>query len=208
MKSLLSLIVASVITFWLMAFPQAGKAQGKTPVLTTLDRNFAVESAMGNMTEVQLGELAQSNGGSDFVRQFGAMMVKDHGAGLDELKGLAAKKNIRLPMTLSASAQASYNYLSRLNGSAFDQAYRSKMLKDHQAKLTKFRNYSAKGRDAELRAFASKGIGAILKHLRALRTGRIAAALPGTGRSYDLNNTLVTRAVQGSNGPSRDRRAA
>lgn len=99
MKSLLSLIVASMITFWVMAFPQPGRVQGKRPALTSLDRNFAAETAMGNMAEIQLGELAQSNGASDFIRQFGAMMVKDHESSLDELKDLAAKKNSGLPWT-------------------------------------------------------------------------------------------------------------
>ena len=205
MKALVSLFVLALIAFWVLAFPQTPakrKAQLQRPVLVGLDRQFAIDAAMGSMAEVQMGELAETHGTSDFVKQFGVMMVKDHGSALDELKPLAASKNIRLPIVLSASMQATYNYLSRLNGAAFDQAYKSKMLKDHQAALTKFKNYSAKGRDSELRAYASKGISMIQKHLQALRSGRLSSALPSAGFSYDRSATLVAGVVQGRHRPS------
>ena len=203
MKALVSLAVLALIAFWVLAFPQTvTKAQPRRPALVGMDRQFAIDAAMGSMAEVQVGELAENQGTSDFVKQFGAMMVKDHGAALDELKPLAAKKNIRLPMVLSASMQATYNHLSRLNGTAFDQAYKSKMLKDHQAALTKFRNYSAKGRDAELRAYASKGVSMIQKHLQALRSGRLSSALPGAGFRYDRRATLVAGLIESGHRPS------
>ena len=204
MKVIVSLAILALIAFWVMALPQStakSRAQTRKPALAGLDRQFALNAAMASMAEVQLGELAENQGSSDFVKQFGAMMVKDHGAALDELLPLAARKNIRLPMVLSGPMQATYNYLSRLNGASFDQAYKAKMLKDHQAALTKFRSYSAKGRDAELRAYASKGISTIQKHLQALRSGRLSAVLPDPGLSYDRSRTLVAGAVQCRNRP-------
>lgn len=205
MKAIVSLAVLALIAFWVLAFPQntaMSKAQLRRPGLVSMDRQFAIDAAMGSMAEVQLGELAENQGTSDFVKQFGVMMIKDHGAALDELKPLAAKKNIRLPMVLSASRQATYNYLSRLSGAAFDQAYKAKMLKDHQAAMTKFKKYGARGRDAELRSYASKGISTIQKHLQALRSGRLSSALPNSGFSYDRSATLVAGAVQSSYRPS------
>src|SRR6202012_1380173 len=44
------------------------------------DARFAVSVADGGMAEVQLGQLASEKGTSAGVKDFGAMMVKDHSA--------------------------------------------------------------------------------------------------------------------------------
>src|SRR5688572_8398179 len=61
------------------------------------DSKFAVKAASGGMMEVQLGELAQQKASSQRVKDFGAMMVRDHSKANDELKSLAGMKNITLP---------------------------------------------------------------------------------------------------------------
>src|SRR5439155_20483173 len=41
-------------------------------------QKFLKEAMEGNLAEVQMGQLAQKNGGSDRVRSFGQMLQKDH----------------------------------------------------------------------------------------------------------------------------------
>src|SRR5947199_1257733 len=41
-------------------------------------QKFLKEAMEGNPAEVQMGQLAQKNGGSDRVRSFGQMLQKDH----------------------------------------------------------------------------------------------------------------------------------
>src|SRR5476651_1310218 len=65
------------------------------------DTKFAVSAADGGMMEVQLGKLALTNGSSKKVKEFAQMMIDDHSKAGDELKTLAAGKNITLPATLS-----------------------------------------------------------------------------------------------------------
>src|ERR1700748_3070333 len=60
------------------------------------DAKFAVNAANGGMAEVMLGKLAQDKG-SEKVKDFAAMMVKDHSKANDELMTLAKSKNITLP---------------------------------------------------------------------------------------------------------------
>ena len=43
------------------------------------DADFLVNAASGGMLEVQLGQLAQVNSGNQRVKNYGSMMVKDHG---------------------------------------------------------------------------------------------------------------------------------
>src|SRR5690242_3779496 len=63
----------------------------------TPETDFANDAGAGGMMEVELGQLAEKNGSSPAVKNFGKMMVTDHSKLNDELKDLAAKKNITLP---------------------------------------------------------------------------------------------------------------
>src|SRR4051812_40927424 len=54
------------------------------------DADFLVNAASGGMLEVQLGQLAQTNSQNQRIKDFGAMMMKDHGEGGVKLKALAA----------------------------------------------------------------------------------------------------------------------
>ncbi|MGL1585774.1 DUF4142 domain-containing protein, partial [Vibrio parahaemolyticus] len=47
------------------------------------------------------GTLAQNKGSSQAVKDFGAMMVKDHSAANDKLKSIAAGENVTLPTSAS-----------------------------------------------------------------------------------------------------------
>ena len=66
---------------------------------------FATKAANGGMMEVELGRMAQEKGMSKDVKEFGAMMVADHSKANEELKTLAAAKNITLPSTLGEDMQ-------------------------------------------------------------------------------------------------------
>ena len=73
---------------------EAQPARRRRPPLAAV---LAALSAVGGLAEVQLGELAQRQGASNQVKQFGAQMVKDHGQANQELKSIAAAKGLDLP---------------------------------------------------------------------------------------------------------------
>src|ERR1035437_7234370 len=55
------------------------------------DESFFKNAAEGGMAEVNDGKLAQDKGASQAVKDFGAMMVKDHSAANEKLTSLAAR---------------------------------------------------------------------------------------------------------------------
>jgi putative membrane protein len=128
------------------------------------DTEFAVEAANGGMMDVQLGQLALKNGSSAAVREFGGMMVKDHGAANEELKSIAQAKNITLPASMNEDATKMYNDLAAKKGADFDKAYINMMVDDHDKAINKFEEEANDGKSPELKAFAAKILPALKGH--------------------------------------------
>lgn len=133
------------------------------------DADFAVKAANGGMAEVTLGQLAQSNAASQRVKDFGAMMVKDHTDAGDKLKALAQQKNITLPATLGDKEQKMVNDLQKKTGKDFDKAYMNMMLDDHKDDIKEFTKASTNCKDADLKGFATNTLPVLQKHLDSVK---------------------------------------
>lgn len=138
----------------------------KTDSSTVLpDTAFAAKAAVGGMAEVALGKMAAAKGTDKQVRDFGNMMVMDHGKANAELMSIAKTKNITLPAGLDAEHQAKSDSLSKLSGSAFDKAYVQTMIEGHQKTLALMQSEASGGKDTELKAFAAKTAPVVQMHL-------------------------------------------
>lgn len=88
--------------------------------------------------EVQLGKIAQEQSENQRVRDFGAMMVRDHGKANDESKGIASSKNVTLSDSLMPDHKHHVTDLQKRRGAAFDKAYINMMVDDHQKDIQEF----------------------------------------------------------------------
>jgi len=140
-------------------------AKAETTV-SMADTNFILAAAQGGMTEVKLGELAATNGMRNDVKEFGQMMVKDHTAINDDLKALAAQKDVNLPDSLDAKHQGMVDKMAALTGSEFDDAYIKGMIKAHQKDAKAFKAESAATQDADIKNFLDKSIPVVEAHLQ------------------------------------------
>lgn len=146
----------------------AENREATQPSATTVseeESKFAVEAASGGMMEVQLGELAQQKASSQRVKDFGAMMVRDHSKINDELKSLAAMKNITLPPAPGEDHMDHIKKLSEKSGKEFNKDYINLMIDDHQKDIDKFEKISKEAKDPDLKPFADKTLPILNKHL-------------------------------------------
>jgi putative membrane protein len=127
--------------------------------------DFAVAAANGGMMEVQLGKLAQEKGVSQRVKDFGAMMVRDHSAAGDQLKSIASMLNITLPDSVSDDARKEMDNLQKKKGKDFDKAYVDMMLDDHKKDIAEFRKCADNCSDSTIKAFAANTLPTLEKHL-------------------------------------------
>jgi putative membrane protein len=141
---------------------------GKAAIPSTVsksDQDFAVNAANAGMTEVQAGQIAQQKGTAKDVKEFGAMMVKDHTEANDKLKAIAAQKNITLPSSVSNDMQKNLDDLQGKSGRDFDKAYIDMMVSDHKKVISAFEDEAKNGSDADIRGFADSTLHTLRHHL-------------------------------------------
>ena len=95
------------------------------------------------------------------------MMVKDHTKANEELKSLAAQKNITLPATLSDKHQKHVDDLNDKTGKDFNKAYMDLMVDDHKEDVDDFKDAAENVPDSTIKGFAAKAVPVLQKHLEA-----------------------------------------
>lgn len=100
-----------------------------------------------------MGKMAEEHAKSDDVKAFGKRMVTDHSKANDELKSIAEKKGVKMPVK-----KAEMKWKS-------DKDYMAMMVKDHEKDLAEFQGEANDGNDSDLKEFAAKTAKVIQEHL-------------------------------------------
>jgi putative membrane protein len=139
-----------------------------------VDSSFFKNAAEGGIAEVDAGKLAQQKGASPAVKEFGAMMVKDHSAANAKLQSIAAAQDAKLPTSASVMQMASQKELQMMSGDSFDKSYIKDQIKAHKDTLELFNKEIASGKDQQAKDFASSTLPTVQAHL--VKIKQIAAA--------------------------------
>lgn len=142
---------------------------------------FATNAAISDMYEIEAGKLAQEKGQSQAVKDFGAMMVKDHTASSTEMKPLATAAGQTPPAEMDERRKGLVDNLRAASGADFDRTYISQQIAAHEEALNLLNGFAQDGGDAGLKAFAAKAAPVVQKHLEQVRgMENTAAAAPAT----------------------------
>lgn len=144
----------------------ANNNTARTGGVPSKDHAFIVKAAQGGMAEVELGQLAQQNGSSQQVKDFGKKMVDDHSKANDQLKQLASQKGVTLPTDIDAKDKATKDKLSKLQGDAFDKAYMRDMVTDHKKDVAEFQKEAHAGADPDVKGWAGQTVPTLEDHLK------------------------------------------
>ncbi len=203
-KVMLNGILAATFCFWMTACDSPNTAKEDSTEmaeeqneekLTSDDAednaDFMVKAASGGMLEVELGRMALQKASSPKVKQFAQQMIDDHTKANEELKALAAKKNITLPTTPGDEAQEHINDLAKYSGAEFDKEYLDLMHKDHQEDLDLFKEAAEEAEDGDVKAFAAKTLPVLQNHhqmAEQMDEGKAKNAKKGTAHSGAHDN--------------------
>ncbi|MGI4750397.1 MAG: DUF4142 domain-containing protein [Janthinobacterium lividum] len=135
--------------------------------VNTADAGFVNDATQGGMLEVQMGQLAERNALNQKVKEFGAMMVKDHQKADGELKGIASGKKLGVPPALGKEMQDRVDSISLKNSVAFDLRFMDIMVAAHKKDVADFEKATTTLKDPDLKAFAVKTLPTLKMHLSA-----------------------------------------
>jgi putative membrane protein len=150
-----------------LAIALAGSAAvltSSSPALAAPAQKFLFAAAQGNASEVMLGQEIARLSSSPRVRQFGQMLVRDHGKGLREVDALAARMHLRVPHTIAIEARTEDLKLRKLRGRDFDAEVKRYMIFDHEKDISDFTDQS-RGGERMTAAFANKTLPVLNHHL-------------------------------------------
>ena len=133
------------------------------------DRAFVEEHlAMGN-AEVELGRLAQDRAAHADVKEFAAMMVRDHQAAGEELRQIAntASANATTPMRNETNEELTElrEEMAKLTGRDFDRRYIDEMIDDHEEAVQDLEGKAENASHPEVKAWAAKTLPKVRQHL-------------------------------------------
>ncbi len=163
-RALAALALAAPLAAWA---PLAGAADSP-------DSAFYKKAAEGGIAEVEAGKVAQQKTSNPQVKDFGAMMVKDHTSAGEKLKAIANSKGITLPSDSSVGQMADKAKLEVLSGDTFDKSYMKGQISAHQDTIALFQKEIDSGQDPDAKSFATKALPTVRAHLKAINS--IAAA--------------------------------
>jgi putative membrane protein len=129
------------------------------------DKMFLRRATEGGLAQVQLGQLAVTNGGSPEVKELGQKLAEEHTKLNASMAVVADSIGMRLPKNLNKGDQAKYDKLKALSGEAFDKEYLACMVRDHHEDLRDFRVESQTTTDPDLRAMVEHGAKVLREHL-------------------------------------------
>jgi putative membrane protein len=130
---------------------------------------FILEASEARLMDLQQGKLAEQRATFRALKDYSALMVKDQAAMLDELRRIAAEKNLTVANSLGEKRSDGLATLNELHGKKFDAKFIKMMTIDHRHDLKKFEK-AALSKDADIQVFATKYIPIIESHLARIKS--------------------------------------
>jgi putative membrane protein len=145
----------------LLTVPSAGVAR--------TDRAFYEAFIQGGIAEIDAANLALQKSSNAMVKEFAAMMIKDHTSANERVKALAASQRTTLPSSASAADRAVQAKLTSLSPRIFDQFYIRSQIYAHEQLLDLVSTEVTSGKDAKAKAFAGDILPTVQSHLKLIR---------------------------------------
>jgi putative membrane protein len=124
---------------------------------------FLKKAIQGNYAEAKMGQLAQQNGQSDDVKNFGRMLADDHSAANQKALDAAKSMGVTPPEEPNAKQKSAYEKMSKMTGAKFDHYFAVHMVADHNGDISEYKK-AAKNTDAA-GEYAKGEIDVLQKHL-------------------------------------------
>lgn len=146
---------------------QTPDTQNSGPQGSMGDKAFVEESMQGNLTEIQLAQLAEQKSQSSDVKQLAQKFESEHTQMNQKWFDPEAKAlSVSEPKGPSKKDKKEIEKLQGLTGDEFDKEYLTATVKDQQTDLKKYTDESNSAQDPNLKQIAQMGEKVLSQHLQ------------------------------------------
>jgi putative membrane protein len=117
------------------------------------------------MYEVKLGQVAETMGATQDVRDQGNTEAHDHALVGAKLKSIVEANGMSFPTDLNAEFQARLDKMKAVPAARFDAAHIADMVKIHKGDGAAFAKEASSGTNPDLKAFAAETYRIVQRHL-------------------------------------------
>jgi putative membrane protein len=142
-----------------------GSGRAADPSKTTTTAGVLGTLREADLKEIQAGQIAQKDGKSKAVKDYGKMLVRDHTAADDKVAALAQQENVDLVAATPALGPNDMGTMA--TGPDFDRQFAQEMLDDHRKAIAALSAARDKTTDPQLRRLLSDLIPTLEKHAAA-----------------------------------------
>lgn len=129
------------------------------------EADFVKKAASSSLMEIELGKMASERAQNQGVKDFGAMMVKDHTKATEELKEAAKSGGAQVPEKMTEEHQKHVAKFKDLKGEQFDREYMALMVTSHEKGVAMFTSASKMATTPAIKNFATKTLPTLQAHL-------------------------------------------
>ena len=129
---------------------------------------FLRETADARLMDFEEGRIAKERGSSKEIKEYGELMVRDQVKMLNEIKSIAAHRNIALDQKVSDKRLEGLNDIKNLKGRHFDKKFVRMMKIDHRRDIRQLKK-AIKSDDPEIKRIGNKYLPIVKTHLDKLK---------------------------------------
>lgn len=134
---------------------------------------FIKNAALGDLYEIQAGEIAKRRAGRHEVRQLAEEMIKDHRKVSGDLKSTLQSAQpadaVTPPAELDTRHQGLIDNLEAAPQDEFDKTYVEQQLIAHEEATTLYRNYCDNGDNPQIQSFAKQTLPVLEQHAQQVK---------------------------------------
>ncbi len=129
------------------------------------DATFLEQAALINLHEIGLGQLGNEKSASPDILVLSKMLVDHHTTASADLKLLADKKNISLPVSVENNQDEGINKLVKEDKKTFDKLFLSVVIQNHKDAISTFQSADSATIDTEIKDYIAVVMPTLKQHL-------------------------------------------
>ena len=147
-----------------------GLAQKKNSSPAMSDQQFVNFAAQADMSEANLGQLAENSAGEQPVKDYAHKLVTDQTADFRELSQAAHKASLKMPAAIDDEHNKTMiGPFHSLKGASFDHRFAKEMVEEDTKAIDVYKKEVDVGQNLELRSYAEEALPILQADLAAAR---------------------------------------